>query len=253
MSEKIKSGIYKIVNLVNNKIYIGSAKNLNKRWKRHLADLKNQSHHNIHLQRSWEKHGESKFIFEIIEYVEDVTSLYEREQYYIDTLQPFNEKGYNIGKKSSGGDNLTLNPKRAEIIKKMAVANKKKWDDKSDEYKKAYSIKMSGDGNPNWRNGSTFCICGNRIGSSNNVCTSCLDRTGKNNSFYGKKHSEKTKNIISEKRKGVYSGSQNIPIIIDDIQYRSAGEASKLLNIPMITIRWRVKSKNKKFINYQYK
>ena len=52
---------------------------------------------------------------------------------------------------------------------------------------------------------------------------------------------------------GVYNGKQNIPIIIDDIEYRSAGEASKILNIPMVTIRWRVLSKNKKFNNYQIK
>jgi hypothetical protein len=41
--------------------------------------------------------------------------------------------------------------------------------------------------------------------------------------------------------------------MIDEVEYRSAGEASKILNIPMVTIRWRVKSKNKKFDNYKYK
>ena len=55
------------------------------------------------------------------------------------------------------------------------------------------------------------------------------------------------------KRKGTYNGEQNLPIIIDNMEYRSAGEASKILNIPMVTIRWRVKSKNKKFNNYKYK
>jgi hypothetical protein len=47
--------------------------------------------------------------------------------------------------------------------------------------------------------------------------------------------------------------NENFPIIIDNVEYRSAGEASKILNIPMATIRWRVKSKNKKFENYKYK
>jgi hypothetical protein len=41
--------------------------------------------------------------------------------------------------------------------------------------------------------------------------------------------------------------------VIDNVEYRSAGEASKLLNIPTVTIRWRVISKNKKFDNYKYK
>ena len=61
------------------------------------------------------------------------------------------------------------------------------------------------------------------------------------------------KNKMMEKRMGVYNGDQNIPIIIDDVEYRSSGEASKILNIPMVTIRWRVRSNNKKFNNYQYK
>lgn len=79
------------------------------------------------------------------------------------------------------------------------------------------------------------------------------DKNGINNPFYGKHHTNETKQKISESRLGKYNGEQNIPIIIDDIEYSSAGEASKVLNIPMVTIRWRVKSKNKKFENYKYK
>jgi hypothetical protein len=79
------------------------------------------------------------------------------------------------------------------------------------------------------------------------------DKSGTNNPFYGKTHTDKTKNKLSEKRTGTYNGEQNIPIIIDNIEYRSAGEASKILNIPMVTIRWRIKSKNKRFENYKYK
>jgi hypothetical protein len=52
---------------------------------------------------------------------------------------------------------------------------------------------------------------------------------------------------------GTYNGNQNKPIIIDEVEYRSAGEASRLLNIPMVTIRWRVLSNNKKFEKYKYK
>ena len=88
------SGVYKIKNLINNKIYIGSAINLNLRYRKHISDLKNNKHCNKKLQNSWNKHGEDSFDFVIIEQVIDKTKLLEREQYYLDNLKP----EYNICK-----------------------------------------------------------------------------------------------------------------------------------------------------------
>ena len=42
----------------NGKFYIGSTKNFDKRKKRHLKDLKNNLHHCMHLQKSYNKYGE---------------------------------------------------------------------------------------------------------------------------------------------------------------------------------------------------
>ena len=64
---------------------------------------------------------------------------------------------------------------------------------------------------------------------------------------------KKIKSKLSKIMMGTYNGDQNKPIIIDEVEYRSAGEASKLLNISMTTIRWRVLSNNKKFEKYKYK
>jgi len=83
MSE-VKSGIYKIVNVVNNKIYIGSAFNLKQRKSEHFSKLKKGKHVNIHLQRSFNKHGIKNFEFKIIEYVENKAIILDREQYWID-------------------------------------------------------------------------------------------------------------------------------------------------------------------------
>lgn len=94
---KNKSGIYKIVNLVNNKIYVGSAVNLNDRFRTHKSDLKSNKHCNEYLQNSWNKHGEKNFIFDIIEFVENKNKLIEKEQYWIDKLNVCKRKyGYNI-------------------------------------------------------------------------------------------------------------------------------------------------------------
>ena len=40
----IKSGIYKIENIINNKIYIGSSKNIIKRFNQHKYELRNYNH-----------------------------------------------------------------------------------------------------------------------------------------------------------------------------------------------------------------
>lgn len=80
--------IYKIVNSINNKIYVGSAKNIKKRWSAHKSDLNKNKHHNKHLQNAWNKYGINVFIFEIIEELTDVSLLIIKEQYYIDTLNP---------------------------------------------------------------------------------------------------------------------------------------------------------------------
>ena len=89
----MKSGIYKIVNLVNNKVYVGSALNIKDIWKKHQRDLANNKHHSIKLQRAWNKYGIDNFKFEIIEEC-DKNILIKQEQYYIDLLDSFN-KGYN--------------------------------------------------------------------------------------------------------------------------------------------------------------
>jgi hypothetical protein len=161
---------------------------------------------------------------------------------------------FNIGIKSSGGDNLTKNPNKEDIVRRMTQSVRKRYELMSeDERKEKHSQPM--DKNPNWKGGTSFkyCECGVKISPTNNSCINCRDKSGNKNPFFGKQHTEETKKRLSEKRKGTYNGEQNIPIIIDNVEYRSAGEASKILNIPMVTIRWRVKSKNKKFDNYKYK
>lgn len=81
------SGIYCIINLVNNKKYIGSSKNIRTRLWCHRAELRHGHHDNCHLQRAWNKYGESNFDFYIIEKCEE-SLLLEREQFYIDTQSP---------------------------------------------------------------------------------------------------------------------------------------------------------------------
>jgi group I intron endonuclease len=95
---KIISGIYKIENLINGKIYIGSTCNFKQRKSDHYKTLRGNKHDNPHLQNAWNKYGEKNFKFEVVEYVESIAeSLVEREQYWINKLNVCNrDKGYNI-------------------------------------------------------------------------------------------------------------------------------------------------------------
>jgi hypothetical protein len=101
------SVIYSIKCKQSKKQYIGSAVNYDKRKRHHLDRLHNKKHHNIHLQRAWDKYGEQSFYFEIMEEVEDTTIILEREQCYIDNIGMKNlyninpTAGSNLGRKFS--------------------------------------------------------------------------------------------------------------------------------------------------------
>lgn len=93
----ISSGIYAIVNILNDKIYVGSTIKFKSRWSNHRTELNRNIHSNIFLQRSWNKYGEENFIFVILECVWFYGNLIDREQFWIDELNACNDKfGYNI-------------------------------------------------------------------------------------------------------------------------------------------------------------
>lgn len=54
----LNSGVYKIENIVTKECYIGSTKDLTKRWTVHRHELKNKIHHSKPLQNSWDSFGE---------------------------------------------------------------------------------------------------------------------------------------------------------------------------------------------------
>lgn len=90
------SGVYQIRCIPTGKVYIGSAIDLVKRRNSHWKDLKDRRHHNIHLQRAWDKYGEASFIFEVVELVLS-PFLTAREQCHINRVKSFKrERGFNV-------------------------------------------------------------------------------------------------------------------------------------------------------------
>lgn len=87
-------GIYKIINLTNNKVYIGQSDRLNEREREHFYRLGRNEHSNEYLQKSYNKHGLNNFKFEIIEESEDLDN---REVYWINEYGGINSKSnYNL-------------------------------------------------------------------------------------------------------------------------------------------------------------
>lgn len=100
--EKI-SGIYKIRNRDNDKYYIGSSKNIQKRWREHLNGLRGNRHENEYLQRAWNKYGEKTFEFEIVENIEPEYLLLTEQRYLDCVKQDLGDKCYNLSPFAAGG------------------------------------------------------------------------------------------------------------------------------------------------------
>lgn len=95
-------GIYKIINTYNEKVYIGSSRDITGRWRQHLSDLKNNSHHATRLQNAFNKYGEDEFKFEVIEIVTDEDLLLREEQKWMDKYRSYEDNfGYNTSEKSN--------------------------------------------------------------------------------------------------------------------------------------------------------
>jgi group I intron endonuclease len=89
---RLTSGIYEIRNKLNGKRYVGSAKNIFGRWKKHKNCLV-RNEHNVKLQNAWNKYGESAFEFNVILWCA-VLDLIRYEQLFIDGYDTF-KNGYN--------------------------------------------------------------------------------------------------------------------------------------------------------------
>lgn len=99
------SGIYKITNSINGKIYVGKSIDIEKRWKEHIRHSRIRFQASKPLYKAFKKYGIENFKFEVIEEC-DICVLDEREKEHICELNclVFNNHGYNI---SLGGEGAT--------------------------------------------------------------------------------------------------------------------------------------------------
>lgn len=88
-------GVYKITNINNNEVYIGSSKNIERRWKEHLEDLKAGVHHSYKLQKCYNSLKDKNDLkFEVLVEVTNEDDLIDLEQFYYNKYDSYRH-GYN--------------------------------------------------------------------------------------------------------------------------------------------------------------
>lgn len=84
---KDKKAIYRWINNINHKTYIGSSANLTVRLYKYFSTI-HLAKYNTPIHNALLKYGFNNFSLEILEYCENGVDLVKREQYYFDLLKP---------------------------------------------------------------------------------------------------------------------------------------------------------------------
>lgn len=119
--QPLQTGVYCIRNMVNGKVYVGSASiSLKHRWKEHQNALRAGRHYNRYLQAAWKKYCEDAFEFLVLEECSPDDCI-AREQFWIDHYKSANcASGYNIC--PNAGSNRGTKPSKA-TKEKLRLAN----------------------------------------------------------------------------------------------------------------------------------
>jgi group I intron endonuclease len=198
--------IYKIVNKINGKIYVGQTRqNLEKRWRQHRKIGSNCRY----LKYAFEKYGINNFNFILICVCFD-EDLNHYETQYMEKLNSMVPNGYNLKEGGNSGKH------HEETKKKISKTLK----DRKDIVRTKSQL-----GKPHSEETKK------KISDTLKIKT---DLVRKFPSWLGKTHTEKTKKIISEKHKikiNQYDLNNNV------VQsFNSISEASKITNIDRSTI-----------------
>ena len=139
------SGVYRITNTITGDFYIGSSNDVKRRWAAHKIPSTWKKESNKKLYQDFQKYGVDKFVFEILEEVEE-EKLKEMEQQLIETLKPtYNDRNAN-----------GLNVERRKESKKEYHKEYKKSDKGKESHRKAkkkYNNQLC------FYNGETLTLC----------------------------------------------------------------------------------------------
>lgn len=267
------SGIYKIVNKINGKYYVGSSSDVFYRINyRHVKLLMENRHINSHLQNAWNKYGKNNFDFILVEEVSK-PKLLQTEQKYLDLAKNQNDS-YNL---SFDATAPMLGRKHSPIsIQKLKDRwkyfphpMKGKFHSKESKMKMSLSCRdMRGNKNPMYgkiggHKGKLHSTNSKKKMSDNN-CKFWLGKKmseitkekmrvshlGTKNSWFGKHHTDKTKQKLSlaHRDKTIYDfKNKNTNVVFTGISY----DFSKQFNLIPLSVRKLVQGKMKTLYNWQ--
>lgn len=106
---KFKMGVFKLTNLANGKIFIGSSLDLVAAWHSLKFQLELGTYPNQELQQDWKLYGLENFTYDIAEEVEQkdesnldwIKEVKALKELVEEVVQPYEEKGYNLRNKRS--------------------------------------------------------------------------------------------------------------------------------------------------------
>lgn len=141
----MQSGVYAIENIASGKLYVGSAKDFDSRWRVHQCLLRKGQHHSSHLQAAWKKFGPQAFVFKPI-LICDPENAVMYEQILIDGYRSSNRLyGYNAAPTAGS----PLGRKHSEEAKaKVRAARARQVF--SDETRALWSANRTGRKMPEW-------------------------------------------------------------------------------------------------------
>lgn len=105
--------VYKIVNLTNNKVYVGqTTMSLQKRWHQHYSKQSNTA-----ISKAIKKYGKNNFTIGVIAKANNIDELNYRETYYIRLFNSLAPNGYNL--MSGGNNSIHSNESKQKMSKKL--------------------------------------------------------------------------------------------------------------------------------------
>lgn len=242
--------------------YFGSSEDVEKRIARHYKDLRSGNHHCQPLQQIWNQHPHLE---EMVYPTQDREEAYQLEQAFIQA-NSFNRDGMvNVGTGVRGGDNLSRNPRREQIIASITHSLRQRISSMNPEERKQ-TWGRPGEINPMFgkthtaevrlavseiNKGNSYALGSTRSPEMRQRLSEIAsERKGEKNPFFGKSHSEETKEKIRASKIGQGSPVNAMKVSVNGNVYDSIKKACEGESISYPTMVKRINSSHVKYANY---